>query len=106
MNILQAASDQARPPQDVALSLGSFKLHYRTIELDLILDKAKFANKKSITIKCVAKIDNYPEMTRESTFVLPLNRDTSMNQKLTGSHSSPLTSSQYNIHLTKTIIIT
>ncbi|EAT38383.1 AAEL009729-PA [Aedes aegypti] len=77
-------SDYLQPQQETTIESDGFILRYRTLELRFHIDEARLGKiKGKLMLKCLARIDAFPQGTRETTQVvyIPMT-DELRNQKL------------------------
>jgi len=83
----KATSAMLKSPHQITNNLEGFQLHYKTLELQLKIDKSRFHGKNQIKLQCVSKIDrlpNSPPVIKETTtFINVIKPDDLRNQKLT-----------------------
>ncbi|XP_062545343.1 uncharacterized protein LOC134211945 [Armigeres subalbatus] len=86
-------SDYLQPQQETTIENDGFILRYRTLEIRFHIDEARLGKiKGKLVLKCLARIDAFPQGTRETTQVvyIPMT-DELRNQKLinwrNGAHS-------------------
>ncbi|KXJ72941.1 hypothetical protein RP20_CCG016895 [Aedes albopictus] len=77
-------SDYLQPQQETTIENDGFILRYRTLEIRFHIDEARLGKiKGKLMLKCLARIDAFPQGTRETTQVvyIPMT-DELRNQKL------------------------
>lgn len=76
-----------KSPHQITNNLEGFSLHYKTLELQLKVDKSRFHGKSQIKLQCVSKIDRLPNnqaVIKETTTYIHIHKgDNLKNQKLT-----------------------
>lgn len=72
-----------QPQHETSALVNEFNLRYRTLEIRFLIDKERFGNVKQLVLKCSAKIENFPLLTRDRTISLFIGLDDDVaNQKL------------------------
>ena len=91
------------PEQETTIENDGFLLRYRTLEMRFFLDRKIDRNLKGkINLRCIARIDQLPDVTRESSAVIyVLDKDELRNQKLINYYwrSAGELKKKYNISL-------
>ena len=87
---MQAPAEFLQPQQETTIQSEEFTLHYRSLEIRFHIDKTRFSTIKNIQMKCIAKIERFPRLTREKSYRLYIaSTDDLTNQKLVNwKHSS------------------
>lgn len=72
-----------QPQHETSALVNEFNLRYRTLEIRFLIDKERFGNVKQLVLRCSAKIENFPLLTRDRTISLFIGlADDVANQKL------------------------
>uniref|UniRef100_A0A336MLS9 CSON003441 protein n=1 Tax=Culicoides sonorensis TaxID=179676 RepID=A0A336MLS9_CULSO len=69
INDVKATPDQLLPQRENKMDVHGFTLHSRTLNMRFAIDKSRF-NEARIFLKCVARIKEVPNATRESTHMI------------------------------------
>lgn len=64
---VQAPAEYLQKQHDTKIQQDEFTLYYRTLEIRFPIDKQVYANTKSVTLRCVARMEQYPKQVRESS---------------------------------------
>lgn len=79
----QVPPEYLQPQQETSALANEFNLRYRTLEIRFLIDKERFGKLKQLVLKCSAKIENFPLLTRDRTISLLIGlADGAANQKL------------------------
>lgn len=75
--------ENLQPQQETTIQANDFYLRYRSLETRFHLDESRWRSSKQLTLKCIARIDKFPSLTRERTHkIFIVSTDDLTNQKL------------------------